>query len=186
MVHGAGSADGNGQGIESRYGGGARVDAVVGYLAPTGADRGRHADDCRIRTGQGRHIADPGPAGRRVPASALDGSGRKHERGHDCFQTTVRTNAAGSTADDAHRLIALRQAGVHHLDETARRSPVADRFEGLAAIGWADLWRRQYGTDAPEFNRMSPAGIGFRLDHVFSTSDLLAGVRGNGRTGEGR
>jgi exonuclease III len=66
--------------------------------------------------------------------------------------------------------------GAHRIDETGRTFVCADRFAGLSALGWTDVWRHHH-PGATEWTwhtkRNGVRGNGFRIDHAFATPSLL-------------
>src|SRR5436190_183173 len=64
-----------------------------------------------------------------------------------------------------------------YIDEPGAIDPCAHFMDGVAEIGFCDLWRRLY-PDGREFSWYSTRGNGFRIDHAFLSPALV------GRTGE--
>lgn len=79
----------------------------------------------------------------------------------------------GSATPHSTILIGDFNTGLHRLDEQGATFTAAKEFADLQENGWIDIWRRQHGIDAREFSWFSPAGNGFRLDHVFVSDDLI-------------
>ena len=73
-------------------------------------------------------------------------------------------------------LIGDFNTGLHRLDEQGATFTAADEFADLQTRGWVDAWRRRHGQEAREFTWLSPAGNGFRLDHVFVSNDMIEQV----------
>ena len=64
-----------------------------------------------------------------------------------------------------------------YIDEPGAIDSCAHFMDGVAEIGFCDLWRRRY-PDGREFSWYSTRGNGFRIDHAFLSPALV------GRTGE--
>src|SRR5205814_9266817 len=64
-----------------------------------------------------------------------------------------------------------------YIDGPGAIDSCAHFMDGVAEIGFCDLWRRRY-PDGREFSWYSTRGNGFRIDHAFLSPALV------GRTGE--
>jgi exodeoxyribonuclease III len=60
-----------------------------------------------------------------------------------------------------------------HVDELGALDATARFMDGIAAIGFCDLWRHRF-PDGREFSWYSHRGNGFRIDHAFLSPGLAA------------
>ena len=66
--------------------------------------------------------------------------------------------------------------GLHHLDEPGATFACADRFALMERRGYVDLWRRCHGAGARDVSWVSARGVGYRIEHAFSTPSVAGRV----------
>ncbi|MCK6575632.1 hypothetical protein L6V77_31645 [Myxococcota bacterium] len=72
-------------------------------------------------------------------------------------------------------LIGDFNTGKHGIDELGATFVLPEYLDALECRGWVDAWRHRNG-DTRASSWFSSAGNGFRIDHAFVTSALVAGL----------
>ncbi|MCK6574432.1 endonuclease, partial [Myxococcota bacterium] len=89
------------------------------------------------------------------------------------FEYLVGLESAARTP--AAILIGDFNTGKHGIDELGATFVLSECLDALERRGWVDAWRHRNG-DTRASSWFSSAGNGFRIDHAFVTSALVAGL----------